>query len=127
MNKFRDLGLSLVLVLTVCGSAFADNAAKEVAKLNTLPGEGIQRADQETISAASGHYSRARSLLIAAIREFDQGLALVDPDAILDAGAWRSSIIDRASELEHVLDPQPRVSKGGVKYGADTRLLNQGK
>lgn len=84
---------------------------------------GIESAQGERLAAAVGHYARARSLLLAAIREFDSGKKLATPDVLLDSAEWRSSLIDRATELERVLDPQPRITTGGVRYQPDTRLL----
>lgn len=86
---------------------------------------GIEVAKGERLAAAVGHYARARSLLLAAIREFDSGKKLATPDVLLDSAEWRSSLIDRATELEKVLDPQPRVTSGGVRYQPDTRLLGE--
>ena len=87
----------------------------------------LERAKGEKLATAIGHYARARSLLIAAVREFDQGLKLVDPSALLDSGVWRTTLIDRADELQRVLDPQPRATKTGIKYQADSRLLGEAK
>lgn len=87
----------------------------------------VERATGERLSTAVGHYSRARSLLIAALREFDQGQKLANPSALLDSAKWRGSVLNRAEELERILDPQPRASKGGVKFNADTRLLGEAK
>jgi hypothetical protein len=84
---------------------------------------GIIEVDPEVRSAAIGHYARARSLLIAAIREFDNGYKLAKPDAILNSNEWRSDVISRAEDLERVLAPQAKASKFGVKYEADSRLL----
>lgn len=89
--------------------------------------EQIGRASGETLAEAIGHYSRSRSLLIEAIREFDRGMKIAEPNALIDSKKWRTSLVDRAQELERVLDPQPRVSKGGVKFNADKRLLNEAK
>ena len=99
---------------------------------NVLPGTdsasgssiGIERASGEKLATAIGHYARARSLLIAAVGEFDKGLKLANPDAVLDSKEWRITLVNRAEELEKVIDPQPRVSKGGVKFSADSRLLD---
>ena len=82
---------------------------------------------QEQLETATGHYARTRALLLAAINEFDKGLKVANPDAIIDSNEWRATLIDRAHELEKILDPQPRATKGGVKYSADTRLLNEAK
>ena len=85
----------------------------------------LQKADGETLSAGIGHFARARSLLLAAIREFDLGLAKVNPDMLLDSAKWRETLMERAGEIERVLDPQPRASKGGVRYEPDSRLLTE--
>ncbi len=86
---------------------------------------GIESAKGERLAAAVGHYARSRSLILAAIREFDLGKKLATPDVLLDSAEWRSSLIDRATELEKVLDPQPRITSGGVRYQPDTRLLGE--
>ena len=85
---------------------------------------GLERADGETLAEAIGHYARARSLLIAAIREFDTATNIAKPDALINGSAWRSDLMSRAEELNHILAPQPRASKGGVTFSPDTRLLN---
>lgn len=81
-----------------------------------------QASDQQS-ARAIGHYARARSLLIAAIREFDVGMKVAEPSTLLDPSGWRDSIAQRASELERVLDPQPRSTSSGVKFSPDRRLL----
>jgi len=88
-------------------------------------GVGVEIARGERLSTAVGHYARARSLLNAAIREFDKGYQLANPDALLNSAEWRKDLVDRATELERVLDPQPRITRSGVKYNADNRLLHE--
>ncbi len=83
----------------------------------------LERAKGEELATAVGHYARSRSLLAAAIREFDQGYRIANPEALLDVSQWRTSLLERASELDRILDPQPRATKGGVKFEADNRLL----
>ncbi len=87
----------------------------------------LQRANNEELSAGMGHFARARSLLVAAINEFDAGLKVVNPEALLDVKGFRGSLLERAGELERVLDPQPRVSRAGVAYEPDSRLLGAPK
>jgi hypothetical protein len=84
----------------------------------------LERADPSQIANATGHYSRARSLLIAAIREFDKGQKFADPSSLIDTLAWRNTLVDRAEDLEHILSPQPRVSQSGIQYQADSRLVS---
>ena len=82
-----------------------------------------ETASPQKTARAIGHYARARSLLIAAIREFDAGAKIADPSTLLDPTVWRSSLEEKAKELERVLDPQPRITSEGVKFSADHRLL----
>ena len=84
----------------------------------------VESAKGERLATSMGHYARSRSLLIEAIKEFDRGRKLARPDSLIDAGEWRASVVGRARDLEVVLDPQPRATKSGAKYGADNRLLN---
>ncbi len=84
----------------------------------------IEAAEGETLAKAIGYFARSRSLLIEAIREFDRGTRIARPDAILDSEEWRSSLVSRAEDLERILSPQPRVTKGGVKFDSNTNLLN---
>ncbi len=85
----------------------------------------LEKASGDDLAVAVGHYARARSLLIAAVQEFDKGYKLARPDALIDSKGWRTSVISKAEELEKILAPQPRVSRGGIKFDADTRLLKK--
>lgn len=85
----------------------------------------IEQATDAQIKKSQGHFARARSLLIAAINEFDRGTKVANPESLLDVSRFRTTLIDRAEELERILDPQPRTSKEGVKFSPDTRLLGE--
>lgn len=83
----------------------------------------LERADGDTLAQAVGHYARTRALLLSAIQEFDRACKIAKPNAILDSEAWREDLINRARDLEKILAPQPRITKGGVKFEGDRRLL----
>lgn len=83
--------------------------------------------DEEAVASAMGHYSRARSLLISAIHEFDRGRKLVGTGPLLDGGQWRNGVIDRAEDLEKVLDPQARTTRSGVRIEGDSRIIGEAK
>ncbi|RIL06146.1 MAG: hypothetical protein DCC75_11095 [Proteobacteria bacterium] len=85
----------------------------------------IEKADRDTLAAAIGHYARARSLLVSALREFDQGQKLANPDSILDSATWRSTLRERAQDLERILAPQARVTRGGVKYESNPAFIQK--
>lgn len=84
----------------------------------------FDKASPEKMAEATGHYARTRSLLIAAIREWDKGVTTASPDGIINSSKWRAKLEGLTHDLEVILDPQPRITRGGVKYDADTRLLN---
>jgi hypothetical protein len=90
-------------------------------------GKTLGSARPEVAAEAIAHYARSRALLVAAVNEFDKARKLAKPDELLDASAWRTTLIDRAEDLERVLDPQPRATKGGIKFEADPRLLPEAK
>ena len=108
----------------------AEPAVKEASAGNGLKptrieaaAPALETAHGEDLAAALGHYAKSRSLLVSAIDEFDRGYKLARPDSLIDSREWRSDLISRAEDLEKVLAPQPRVSKSGVKFEADRRLL----
>jgi hypothetical protein len=90
-------------------------------------GQTLGGARPEVTAEAVAHYARSRALLVAAINEFDKARKLAKPDELLDSNAWRTTLIDRAEDLERVLDPQPRATRGGIKFEADSRLLPEAK
>lgn len=132
------ISAAALIALAIDSSALADGydpsveASSEQPKIAALSQEqaaneqalNLERAQGEDLATAIGHYARARSLLIAAIREFDKGYNTARPDAILDSAAWRAELIERAEDLDRVLAPQARVSKSGVRYEPNSALLS---
>jgi len=113
--KVRYFALTLAMLLGARG-AVAESA-----------GVNIGRASQEETAEAIAHFARSRALLVTALNEFDQGRKIARPDDLLDPVKWRNTLIDRAEDLERVLDPQPKATKGGIKFSADPRLLPEAK
>ena len=89
--------------------------------------KSLGAARPEVAAEAVAHYARSRALLISAVHEFDKARKIAKPDELLDSTKWRNTLIDRAEDLERVLDPQPRVTKGGIRFEADPRLLPEAK
>ena len=83
----------------------------------------LGHASPDQATEAVAHFARARSLVIAALHEFDKGRKIASPSELLDPVQWRNTLIDRAEDLDRVLDPQPRATKGGIRFEADSRLL----
>ena len=91
--------------------------------VKSVSGVSLGQASQEETIEATAHYARARNLLITALNEFDKGRKIASPNELLDPIRWRNTLIDRAEDLDRVLDPQPRATKGGITFEADPRLL----
>ena len=108
--------------LIVAGLVWSAHCLHAQADSRTLGSAG-----PEVSAEAVAHYARSRALLISALHEFDTARKLAKPDELLDSAKWRNTLIDRAEDLERILDPQPRVTKGGIKFEADSRLLPEAK
>ncbi len=85
---------------------------------STVTAQSQDYASADSIASASGHYARARAMLVEALAEFDQATKIASPDMLLDTEEWRLSVISRTEDLNRLLDPQPRVSRDGVRFKA---------
>lgn len=79
----------------------------------------------ERSTAARGHYAHARAHLVRALEEFEIARKLSRPDLLLDSEEWRLSVVSRTEELNRVLDPQPRVTRSGVRFKADGLVVTR--
>lgn len=118
LTKISYYAYSLATLLLLAGSL---DATAEVRS------KTLGKARPEVAAEAVAHYARSRALLVAAINEFDKGRNIAKPDELLDSKKWRNTLIDRAEDLERVLDPQPRATRGGIRFEADPRLLPEAK
>lgn len=82
-------------------------------------------ASAERSEAAKGHYSRARSLLIEALREFEAGRQIARPDLIVNPDSWRATVAGKVDDLSRIISPAPRESVGGARFRESTGLLRQ--
>lgn len=127
----RCITLALLAVCVVTSAAYADgggtggssSGGRGSGRASGKPVASLGQADNQNTTEAVAHFARSRSLIIAALHEFDKGRKLASPNQLLDPVQWRNTLIDRAEDLDRVLDPQPRATKGGIKFEADPRLL----
>ncbi len=125
MKKFLTRSFFLTNALVLIGTCLAA-AQAEPAGLLVRQGENFsEQREKVRINRAVAHYARARSLLLAAIDEFDKGKNLADPSLLLDDEEWRAEVTRRAKALQKVLAPQPREATAGVALPADNRLLGK--
>jgi len=82
-----------------------------------------EQREKTRINRATAHYARSRSLLLAAIDEFDKGRQLADPSLLLNGDQWRAGLVEKAKQMERVIAPRPREADAGVALPSDSRLL----
>lgn len=78
-------------------------------------------------SRAEGHLSRSKGLLIAALREFDEAMKDMPEKSSLNTTRWRDSVAERAEELERLISPKARETRGGIRYEAYPEFLSESK
>lgn len=84
-------------------------------------------ANQERAEAAKAHYRRARILLTEAMKEFDQGRSIAKPDLIINSEEWRARVGESTNDLNKVIDPRPRIERGGVRMSDNIKITQPGK
>lgn len=104
---------SVLVTVLLAGVCFPTSSSAEV------------YASSDKMKVATGHYARARAMLVEALAEFDHAASMASPDMLLDSEEWRLSVISRTEELNRVLDPKPRVSRHGVRFNADRLNVEQ--
>ena len=72
-----------------------------------------QYASRERATVARAHMSRARTLLVEALAEFEESKKYARPDMLIDSEDWRLRVVSLTEQLNRVVDPQPRVTKRG--------------
>lgn len=84
-------------------------------------------ASPERTRGAVGYYARARTMLVEALAEFEQGRKLARPDVLIDSEEWRLTLISLTEQLNRVIDPQPRVTQQGVIFRGNPRMIRREK
>lgn len=84
---------------------------------------GSEVAGGERRSAALAHYARARTMLLESLAEFERARDIARPDLFIDSEQWRNNVINRAQDLDHVLNPRPREVAGGVQLSSQPTLI----
>ncbi len=87
--------------------------------------EAQRYASKERSNVAVGHYARARTMMVEALKEFEQGRRLARPDLLVDSEDFRLRLISLTEQLNRVVDPQPRVTRQGAIFRASPRLIRR--
>jgi len=115
---------SCALTLSLGGLSLTTTAIADEAQFASAR-SASEYAGPERTQAAIGHYSRARTLLVEAMREFEAGRQIARPDLVLNAETWKAGVTARAEELGHIIAPQARETSGGVRFPESPSTLKQ--
>lgn len=121
--------LSIILVSYAMSARrnFSKNIVLALSLLATLPigAKAESYATLQRKDTALGHYARSRAMLVEALAEFEQARKIARPDMLIDPEEWRLSVISRTEELNRILDPKPRVTRGGAVFRANKLLIRR--
>lgn len=84
-----------------------------------------QYAGKERSTVAKAHMSRARTLLVEALEEFEEARKFARPDLLLDSEDWRLRVISLTEQLNRVIDPRPRITREGAVFRVPPRLVKR--
>lgn len=84
-------------------------------------------ASKERSTIAKAHMSRARTLLVEALAEFEEGKKYARPDLLLDSEDWRLRVVSLTEQLNRVIDPKPRITREGAVFRAPPRFVKREK
>lgn len=97
-----------------------------IAGASEVRAEG-QYAGKERSTVAKAHISRARTLLVEALEEFEESRKYARPDLLLDSEDWRLRVISLTEQLNRVIDPKARVTREGAVFRVPPRLVKREK
>ncbi len=100
--------------------------------LSLLIGAGDARAEaqyagKQRSTVAKAHMSRARTLLVEALEEFEEARKYARPDLLLDSEDFRLRVISLTEQLNRVIDPRPRITREGAVFRVPPRLVKREK
>ncbi|MCB0322075.1 MAG: hypothetical protein KDD69_00845 [Bdellovibrionales bacterium] len=106
-------GTAIVLSLLLSSTLFSEDAQAQ------------RYASKQRANAATGHYARARAMMVEALKEFEQGRRLARPDLLVDSEDFRLKLISLTEELNRVIDPKPRITRDGAVFRASPRMVRR--
>lgn len=73
------------------------------------------------------HFTRAKMLMIQALREFDAGVKANPKASSITSDNWRRTVANSAEELDRVIIPKARESHSGARFEPLPQLLSESK
>jgi len=84
-----------------------------------------QYASERRKQASVGYYSRARTMLVEALEEYEQGRRYARPDLLHDPEEFRLTLISLTEQLNRLVEPRARITRDGVRFQANPRMIRR--
>ncbi len=104
------LSIKLAVILTLFFTTFAQ-------------AQTARYASESRANAAVTYYARARTMLVEALAEYEQGKKYARPDMLHDSEEFRLTLISLTEQLNSLVDPQIRITRDGVRVRANPRMI----
>ncbi len=85
--------------------------------------QNARYASEQRANAAVAYYSRARTMLVEALAEYEQGKKYARADMLHDSEEFRLTLISLTEQLNKLVDPQIRITRDGIRVRANPRLI----
>lgn len=76
---------------------------------------------------SEAHFTRAKMLMLQALREFDAGVKANPQAGSINSDTWRRTVVNSAQELDRLISPKARESRSGARFEAMPQLLSESK
>lgn len=93
--------------------------------LSQAHAQSSRYASEERANAAVTYYSRARTMLVEALAEYEQGRRYAQPNMIHDPEEFRLELISLTEELNRLVDPHVKITRDGVRVKANPRMIRR--
>lgn len=87
--------------------------------------QNARYASEQRANAATTYYSRARTMLVEALAEYEQGRRYAQPNMIHDPEEFRLALISLTEELNRLVDPHVKITRDGVRVKGNPRMIRR--
>lgn len=92
---------------------------------STAYAQNARYASEQRSNAAITYYSRARTMMVEALAEYEQGRRYAQPNMLHDPEEFRLAVISLTEELNRLVDPHVKITRDGVRVKANPRLIRR--
>lgn len=93
--------------------------------LSQAQAQNARYASEQRANAAVTYYSRARTMLVEALADYEQGRRYAQPNMIHDPEEFRLALISLTEELNRLVDPHVKITRDGVRVKANPRMVRR--